>query len=67
MEQCFVNDFFHKIAVLPKGLPVRICSSVFIEDTSKPVKSLCLSHQIESSDRDNHDSCKKTKRAHAPM
>ena len=33
MEQCFVNVFLHKIAVPPKGLPVRICSSSFTEDT----------------------------------
>ena len=41
MEQNLVNNFLHRIAVPPKGLPVRRCSSSFIEDTPKPVKSLC--------------------------
>ena len=61
MEQCIVNDFLHKIVVPPKGLPVRICSSSFIEYTPKPVNSLCILHNIYISDRANHDSCKNIK------
>ena len=44
-----------------KNIPVRRCTSSFIEDKPKPVKSLCTLHNIRSSERDNHDSCKKIK------
>ena len=58
VEQYFVNDFFHRIAVLPKDHPVGRCYSRSLRDTPNPVKSLC---NIESSDRPNHDSCRKIK------